>query len=878
MKTFYAIIVTLLVSMTTTAVTAQALPGRAVKKVPIGNAMNSLVTVDKQATRPLSFTEAVGNKVMAPEGKSAGKKAPRKATPLITMPPEGTVKYYKRSGSAYQARNYGNTPQAQTGMMTIVFCDNNEVYMLNPLCYATTDTYVKGTLEGNTITVPLPQTIYNFTGYNLELGWLDVTPFLSGVNYYNEAIKVDRTNTSAVFTIGDDGSISLQGSSSSYVLAGVYDDDDMWYGAADFETVYTETTLEETITPPDGITPVSYYYKGSSYYSSESHDFTSTVNVVKDGNDIYFQGLTYGDPNNPILPQAWAKGTLSDNKVTIPMGQYMGLDNGSPIYLVGYVNNAAGDITFTYDAEAETFTLDNIFFVNGKNDAVYYYTYTQPGALITLTEPEPEPEPELVVVPETATIEDDWTIEATFNTNGGANQVNKATQVAFDGNDVYIQGIPYYFASAWMKGTISGNTATFASGQFVGSDSYGNEFMVGYDGSALCDIVFNYDSDAKVFTLVTPYIAENQEVNTLSMWGYYNTMTVYKGAPEVPEVVEVPEGLETLIYIWTGKGVTFDSNTNEPVYTDFTKQINIGFDGNDVYVQGLSTDLSEAWVKGTVNGTTATFATGQYFGTDDRLASWGYTYPHYFTGYGNGFEDVVFTFNPETGVFTYTEGNWIIDNEYKNTLSYYLIFAENVWTPYVEEAGKPATPEILAVNLTSSYPSIQLSIPLETTDGKIMNANKVFYRLFTDVEHDILPLAFTPDDYENISETMYEIPYTFDDDWDIYEGGSRVYLNQDREFLNTVNRIGVQVVYYGGMNGPAGLKREPADNESEVIWFTVKDYNISTGITDAIATGEVKSVRYYNAAGLSSTKPFDGMNIVVKKMSDGTTAVEKVMK
>ena len=343
-------------------------------------------------------------------------------------------------------------------------------------------------------------------------------------------------------------------------------------------------------------------------------------------------------------------------------------------------------------------------------------------------------------------------------------------------------------------------------------------------------------------------------------------------------MVEVPEGLETQVYYWTGNEVTTDQATDEQIYVEFAKQINIGFDGNDVYVQGLCTDLPEAWVKGTLNGTTATFATGQYFGADERLASWGYIYEHYFMGYGNGIEDVVFNFDAETGVFT--TDTWIIDNEYKSSLYYYLIFSDNVWTPFVEQPGKPANPEIVSVNLNGTYPSLQLNIPTVDVDGNNMNVNKLYYRLFGDIEHVIEPIAFTPELYTEcgFEDTVYEIPYTLDDDWDIYEGGARVYLNQGAEFLASLNQIGVQTVYYGGMDDPNGIKREPADNESEVVWFFVKDYTDVTGVTDVNAAGQVQSMTYVNAAGLKSDKPFDGLNIVVKKMANGSVMVEKVVK
>ncbi len=51
----------------------------------------------------------------------------------------------------------------------------------------------------------------------------------------------------------------------------------------------------------------------------------------------------------------------------------------------------------------------------------------------------------------------------------------------------------------------------------------------------------------------------------------------------------------------------------------------------------------------------------------------------------------------------------------------------------------------------------------------------------------------------------------------------------------------------------------------------------TTGI-ETIAGGEVKSVRYYNAQGLESAVPFQGINIVVMEMNDGTKKTVKVVK
>ena len=51
-----------------------------------------------------------------------------------------------------------------------------------------------------------------------------------------------------------------------------------------------------------------------------------------------------------------------------------------------------------------------------------------------------------------------------------------------------------------------------------------------------------------------------------------------------------------------------------------------------------------------------------------------------------------------------------------------------------------------------------------------------------------------------------------------------------------------------------------------------------TSINDVTAGKEVKSVRYYNALGVESANPFEGVNIIVTTFSDGSKATTKVIK
>ena len=439
-------------------------------------------------------------------------------------------------------------------------------------------------------------------------------------------------------------------------------------------------------------------------------------------------------------------------------------------------------------------------------------------------------EPVFVVeVPETATIEDDWSIQAS-----GSKDISMATQVAFDGSDIYFQGVAYWFPEGWIKGTFEDGVASFPSGQLIGEDSYGPEYIASIDGEP---IEFAYDEETQTFTMTSSYLLETSgpEYDGSSVYAYFSSMTLFKGEIVEPEPVVAPDELQTVTYTWTGYDLTFEdtdddeTTENEPVYTEFSRFVNIGFDGNDVYVQGLCEAFPEAWIKGTLDGSTVTFPTGQFFGKDDSWVSWGYPADYYyFVGYGdNGIQDVTFTYDANNNYFS--SEDWIIINSKESTISYYSINVNNEFSLFNEVAGTPVDPEITNAVLTdTSYPRVNLNITLETVDGDAMVPSKVYYRIFIDEEHDVQQLAFEPEDYPElgIEEALLDIPYLLADDWDIYKGGSIVYFNQDLDYEN-INQVGAQVVYYGG----------DEEHESNIVWYFVKDYTpVATGIANVTAS------------------------------------------
>ncbi|MCF0184053.1 MAG: hypothetical protein HUK01_06935 [Bacteroidaceae bacterium] len=92
--------------------------------------------------------------------------------------------------------------------------------------------------------------------------------------------------------------------------------------------------------------------------------------------------------------------------------------------------------------------------------------------------------------------------------------------------------------------------------------------------------------------------------------GDYSTVWVHDPAytPAGTDLVTPPDGLAT--EAWFATGTLLDVNGEK----ELKRTILVGFDGTDVYVQGLFSQWSTAWVKGTLKDGVATFAKCQFLG------------------------------------------------------------------------------------------------------------------------------------------------------------------------------------------------------------------------------------------------------------------------
>ncbi|MBO4849532.1 MAG: hypothetical protein J5529_01375 [Prevotella sp.] len=408
---------------------------------------------------------------------------------------------------------------------------------------------------------------------------------------------------------------------------------------------------------------------------------------------------------------------------------------------------------------------------------------------------------ELVTPPATAQVETWYTIDGKFIANSpygvqDFTSMMPTINVAIDGSDIYIQGLAYYFRDGWIKGTIDGNKASFPNGQVVGEDDFGIEYFCGAnDAETLVDnIVFNYDAEAGLMESATIYLLENSNATEPSPYSYWYRPVFSKTEP-ASKLVSLPEGVVAEDWV-----ITYHNNMD----VLSSASLKIGFDGSDVYLQGLNSYIPEAWIKGSLNGTTLTFPGSQYFGFHNDTP---------YSGYDMYLQedDIVFTYDAEANKMTAVNAEITV---YTSTLLKADIYKNAVITKVIEKATTPATPNISQIYDSSTGPVVLFSVPVLDVDGNGIVATKLTFQFLSDIEQEITPVTFDPADYASLNEAMSVFPYGFTDDTELFP--TYMYLKQAD--YSKWNKLGIQSIYTGGGE----------ENKSEIFWCFIKDYQAVT--------------------------------------------------
>lgn len=281
--------------------------------------------------------------------------------------------------------------------------------------------------------------------------------------------------------------------------------------------------------------------------------------------------------------------------------------------------------------------------------------------------------------------------------------------------------------------------------------------------------------------------------------------------------------------------------------------------GDKIYIQGASQNMPEAWLVGTIVDNKVT--------VEKQLAGLLDGYYTYFTGgtlvpengeyYYVPIDQITFDYNPETQ--TLTSKDCLLVAAGRDLLSEgYMKVAFN---HFEDVPMKPATPVVgedyQAYDAGNGSCVVTVYVPTQDVDGNFIDASKLTYSVYVDDEL----FTFDPNFYFYFENPTSVIDYGFVDDYRFLNlGGGRIGIEINKEPMSS---IGVKSFYAGG----------DTTTESDMGMFYINKSAISN-----ISTKTVKSVTYYNLTGVNSSKPFNGMNIVVTTYTDGTTSTAKMIK
>lgn len=365
------------------------------------------------------------------------------------------------------------------------------------------------------------------------------------------------------------------------------------------------------VTLPEGLTTTTYVMTATDYGDG---DVRRDVKVAFDGNVVYMQGLS------EEVPTAWVRATISGREATFDTPQTLGTftynNRSYTQYLTG-ADTSTGDVSdliMIYDPASKSFnTYSNnwILLSNVYTEVGYYYQHLYNSvSLIPASEAGEDPN----VTPPATLSTADYQLIGYMDGTGIFTDYN--VKVGFDGDDVYVQGIYPALPTAWIKGTIDGDKVRFVTPQYVGS--YHGLYQMYVEGidpltSMRVPLVMNYDASRKTFA-TTPdcyFLVQCGEEELMPMMLLENvTMEPAKAEIISSTLVTLPEGYtesQAAEYEFSA----IDTDTNQPV----SRNVRVLTVGKDVYMQGLSEYLPEAWVRGTFDQNVLTFRKNQFMGS-----------------------------------------------------------------------------------------------------------------------------------------------------------------------------------------------------------------------------------------------------------------------
>lgn len=328
------------------------------------------------------------------------KKVCREVTPpnaddeIIYEVPDGELTYFSRNCMEFAYDWEGvHRNEIKGSVVRQVKADDGTLYFSNPLADFPMHSYLKGSYDADgSIVIEGPQFIYE--EYD---DWNEVW-----ISFYIVPMKqvVDESGM-ATYVATDDMKYVLKKTDNGYEaadpelllgLASYGELTDMegnptgemgysWRGFGEYDILFSPREGSNGVTPPAGAAIDKWVF--------QDEFETTLVDVAFDGDDIYLLGIDRGTEGDWV--NGWVKGHISDGKVTIPSGYYIGINEAVSYfsYLWGAkieyeyddegnetaIGSPLEEVVFDYDAEGKKLTLRDGYATCSMPEDFYVLTF-----------------------------------------------------------------------------------------------------------------------------------------------------------------------------------------------------------------------------------------------------------------------------------------------------------------------------------------------------------------------------------------------------------------------------------------------------------------------------------------------------------------------
>ncbi len=262
---------------------------------------SNAVNVEKHFDKELSVT-------VSPVKSLTGAKLQRSQTAVSDKitDPAGTVTVYSRSSLAIEPVNDVPMETVDYGFAGVMVTgDNGDVYLKNPFCLFPTDTYLKGTITDDKISIELPQ---NFASVNDEDEVVELYAYL--LDFSEDGTKMIPTENQTLTFVKEGESWVMTGDA----ILGLTLENAEWQGFGELDMRYDPVNAEAA-KMPDGATPSADWIL---VYDGQGH----SVEMAVEGDKCYLNNF-FKTETGSVAPLV---GTKTGNTLTFPSGQYLGID------------------------------------------------------------------------------------------------------------------------------------------------------------------------------------------------------------------------------------------------------------------------------------------------------------------------------------------------------------------------------------------------------------------------------------------------------------------------------------------------------------------------------------------------------------------------